>query len=89
MPTLILGKGEGYTMKMVKIKCPSCDGALKISPKDKVAICPYCGSTFYLDDEMRNPSVVNINIEHYNAAPVAQRAASSELSPRLAAAVTC
>lgn len=54
---------------------------------DKMASCPYCGSTFYLDDEMRNPSVVNINIEHYNAAPVAQKASASEIPPLLAAVV--
>lgn len=56
-----------------------------MAPGNKMATCPYCGSTFYLDDEMRNPSVVNINIEHYNAAPVAQKATVSEVLPHLTA----
>lgn len=53
-------------MKLIKMKCPSCGGALKCDRDDMLMQCPYCGTTLYLDDE-KQPAPVNIHIENYHA----------------------
>lgn len=53
-------------MKLTKMKCPSCGGALKSYKENTVVECPYCGTVLYLDDE-KQPAPVTINIENYHA----------------------
>jgi len=62
-------------MRIIKLQCDSCNGALELPVDDKVNYvhCPYCGHKYYLDDEKRETTInKNINInknvthtEHY------------------------
>ena len=50
-------------MKTVLMKCDNCNASLKVEKGEKYSFCPYCGSQFYIDDEVkRTKHTRNINI---------------------------
>ena len=74
-------------MKMVSIQCPNCNGNLKCDTGNKFIQCPYCFSSFYLDDE-KQPAPITINIENYHAGDaVTARKAGNEVFYRLITAI--
>lgn len=38
-------------MKLVKLKCPQCNANLEVNNDLTMAVCNYCGCSFYIDDE--------------------------------------
>lgn len=47
-------------MKIIDIKCPHCDGELEFDLHKGRAICPYCGSSLYFDDESRTITHIEV-----------------------------
>lgn len=46
-------------MQLIKTKCPNCGAELEINAELKQATCNYCGSTFLIDDEVKNLHIDN------------------------------
>lgn len=59
----------GSTVKLVPAKCTGCGGDLKIDPDMKEAKCPYCGTSFIVDQAIKNyvVSLANGDIRVENA----------------------
>ena len=38
-------------MKLVKLKCPQCNANLEVNNDLTMAVCNYCGCSFYIDGE--------------------------------------
>lgn len=42
-------------MELIELKCPNCGAKLKIEVNwQKIIICEYCGSTFYIGEDTNN-----------------------------------
>ena len=52
----MLGESELF-MKIVPLKCPTCNATLNIENGHKIIYCSYCGSQLYVDDENRTFTV--------------------------------
>lgn len=38
-------------MKLVNMNCPNCSGELEINEEKRIAVCKYCGTRWYIEDE--------------------------------------
>lgn len=50
-------------MKLVNLRCPNCNGELKINPEKETVICGYCHTEFKVDDEIKRIEI-NKTIHH-------------------------
>lgn len=39
-------------MKLIEIRCPNCNGELKVNPEKEKLVCGYCHTEFLVDDEV-------------------------------------
>lgn len=56
------------TPKLIPAKCTSCGATLKVDPSQQSAICPFCDSTYIVEQAINNYNIsVNGNIKVENA----------------------
>lgn len=51
---------EGFAMKLISTKCPSCGAQLDVDLASKKASCPSCGSLYLIDDDDRHAGVEEV-----------------------------
>lgn len=79
---------NGMSTKLVPAKCTNCGGQLTVDPSCQSAVCPYCNSTFIVDQAINNYNVqmngnmnignATINIQGLNTENLIARAKSYE-----------
>lgn len=71
-------------MKLVKMICPNCGGALEASDTSKQAKCPFCDSVIAVDDEVRHIQFDNTEKAGYDFEQGRMRAQQEAVSARIA-----
>lgn len=71
-------------MKLVKMICPNCGGALEVSDTSKQAKCPFCDSVIAVDDEVRHIQFDNTEKAGYDFEQGRMRAQQEAVSARIA-----
>lgn len=46
-------------MKLIELRCPNCNGELKVNPEKEKVICGYCHTEFKIDDEIKKIEISN------------------------------
>ncbi len=86
--TLSVPDNRGGASKLVPAKCTNCGGQLTVDEKQKSAICPFCNSSFIVEQAINNYNVqvsgnlnvgnATININGLNMANLIARAGAFE-----------
>lgn len=50
---------KGNIMKLVSIKCPSCNAPLEVNEELKTCTCNYCGMQIFVDDEINRSKIID------------------------------
>ncbi len=53
-------------MKFIPSTCPHCGANLKLNPTEQKAVCEYCGTTLFLDENTTRIEYVNAEQAGYN-----------------------
>ncbi len=72
-------------MKLVKMSCPHCGGALEITENSLQIKCPYCNSTVAVDDEVKHIRFDNTMQAGYEFEKGRMKAQQDAVNERIAA----
>ena len=60
-------------MKFIPSTCPHCGANMRLNQTEQKAVCEYCGTVLFLDDNTTRIEYVNAEQAGYNFAPIAQQ----------------
>lgn len=65
-------------MKLIELKCPNCNSAMRVNHDTKEAVCDFCGAKFAMDDEAHHIHYENAEQAGYEFEKGRQRAQAEQ-----------